>query len=130
MSKETTEVSAEGRGVTIKELRNFLNTIPVEFDDFEMVNGEVAYLAKMGLFIIRLELTTQVRALPVGFTSAKMGLLNVVLSPQAAGVITEKTGLLKVIFGASMYIDFPAIPTNVLLLINFGSDVPPPPPDI
>jgi hypothetical protein len=46
MSKETTEVSAEGRGVTIKELRNFLNTIPAEFDEFEMVNGEVAYLAE------------------------------------------------------------------------------------
>lgn len=31
-------------GVTIKELKNFLNNLPEKFDDFGIVNGEVATL--------------------------------------------------------------------------------------
>lgn len=32
----------ENKGVTIRELKTFLNRLPEEFDDFGMVNGEVA----------------------------------------------------------------------------------------
>lgn len=33
---------SENKGVTIRELKEFLNRLPKEFDDFGMVNGEVA----------------------------------------------------------------------------------------
>jgi hypothetical protein len=34
--------TSENKGVTIRELKTFLNSLPPEFDDFGMVNGEVA----------------------------------------------------------------------------------------
>lgn len=33
---------SENKGVTIRELKTFLNSLPEKFDDFGMVNGEVA----------------------------------------------------------------------------------------
>ena len=37
--------TSENKGVTIRELKTFLNRLPEEFDDFGMVNGEVTGLA-------------------------------------------------------------------------------------
>lgn len=34
--------TSENKGVTIRELKTFLNSLPESFDDFGMVNGEVA----------------------------------------------------------------------------------------
>ena len=39
--------------ITIKELKNFLKTLPEEFDTFEMVNGEVAQID--GEFYVRID---------------------------------------------------------------------------
>ena len=36
--------TSENKGVTIRELKAFLNRLPKEFDDFGMVNGEVTGL--------------------------------------------------------------------------------------
>ena len=51
----------ENKGVTIKELKNFLNSLPTKFDDFGMVNGEVtsidsSYYARVDKPIIHLEI--------------------------------------------------------------------------
>lgn len=35
-------------GITIKELREFLNKVPLEFDDCGMVNGEIIELPETG----------------------------------------------------------------------------------
>lgn len=48
-------------GVTIGELKQFLNTLPAEFDSFGMVNGEVAeiagqYYARIDKPIVHLEI--------------------------------------------------------------------------
>ena len=42
----------ENKGVTIRELKTFLNRLPEEFDDFGMVNGEVAGIEE---FYVRLD---------------------------------------------------------------------------
>jgi|694.fasta_scaffold17715_12 hypothetical protein len=34
----------QNKGVTIRELKKFLSSLPAEFDDFGMVNGEVLEL--------------------------------------------------------------------------------------
>jgi len=47
MSEETTE----GKGVTIKELKNFLASLPKEFDNFGMVNGEYAGTEDDGFYV-------------------------------------------------------------------------------
>lgn len=51
------------KGVTIKELKNFLETLPKEFDSFGLVNGEVAgvgdYYARIDRPIIHLEVDTE-----------------------------------------------------------------------
>ena len=39
--------------ITIKELKEFLTTLPEEFDDFEMTNGEVANID--GEFYVRVD---------------------------------------------------------------------------
>lgn len=47
-------------GITIKELKAFLNRLPKEFDDFGLVNGEVIgfdeYYARVDKPIIHLEI--------------------------------------------------------------------------
>ena len=45
--------NTENKGVTIKELKDFLNNLPDSFDDFGMVNGEVAGLD--GGFYLRID---------------------------------------------------------------------------
>ena len=47
MSNETT------RGITIKELKEFLNNLPEKFDNCAMVNGEVAGLE--GEYYVRID---------------------------------------------------------------------------
>lgn len=51
---------SENKGVTIRELRIFLNGLPENFDDFGMVNGEVAgideFYARVDKPIIHLEI--------------------------------------------------------------------------
>ena len=42
----------ENKGVTIRELKTFLNRLPEEFDDFGMVNGEVAGIEE---FYVRID---------------------------------------------------------------------------
>jgi hypothetical protein len=37
-------------GITIKELKSFLNSIPEHMDEFEMVNGEVSELTETGYY--------------------------------------------------------------------------------
>jgi hypothetical protein len=37
-------------GITIKELKSFLNSIPEHMDEFEMVNGEVSELTDTGYY--------------------------------------------------------------------------------
>ena len=37
-------------GITIKELKEFLNRLPEHMDEFEMVNGEVAELPESGYY--------------------------------------------------------------------------------
>lgn len=45
MSTETTQQEEKrDKGITVKELRAYLTSLPVEFDDFGMVNGEVAHV--------------------------------------------------------------------------------------
>ena len=44
--------TSENKGVTIRELKTFLNRLPEEFDDFGMVNGEVAGIEE---FYVRLD---------------------------------------------------------------------------
>ena len=51
----------ENKGVTIKELKTFLNKLPEKFDEFGMVNGEVAsleneYYARIDKPIVHLEI--------------------------------------------------------------------------
>ena len=36
----------QNKGITIRELKNFLSSLPEEFDDFGMVNGEVFEIEK------------------------------------------------------------------------------------
>lgn len=43
---DETQTNERVTGVTIKELKAYLSNLPAEFDDFGMVNGEVAYLDK------------------------------------------------------------------------------------
>ena len=43
----------ENKGITIKELKNFLNKLPESFDSYGMVNGEVAGLS--GEFYARID---------------------------------------------------------------------------
>lgn len=54
MSEETT------KGITIKELKAFLNRLPEEFDDYGLVNGEVIgadeYYARVDKPIVHLEI--------------------------------------------------------------------------
>jgi len=50
MNKENEEPRG---GVTIKELKTFLNKLPDDFDNFSMVNGEVAGLD--GEFYVRVD---------------------------------------------------------------------------
>jgi hypothetical protein len=44
--------TSENKGVTIRELKTFLNSLPPEFDDFGMVNGEVAGIEE---FYVRID---------------------------------------------------------------------------
>jgi hypothetical protein len=44
--------TSENKGVTIRELKTFLNSLPPDFDDFGMVNGEVAGVEE---FYVRLD---------------------------------------------------------------------------
>jgi hypothetical protein len=37
-------------GITIKELKSFLNSLPEHMDEFEMVNGEVSELTETGYY--------------------------------------------------------------------------------
>ena len=37
-------------GITIKELKSFLNSLPKHMDEFEMVNGEVSELTDTGYY--------------------------------------------------------------------------------
>ena len=37
-------------GITIKELKSFLNSLPEHMDEFEMVNGEVSPLTDTGYY--------------------------------------------------------------------------------
>ena len=37
-------------GITIKELKTFLNRLPEQMDEFEMVNGEVSELTETGYY--------------------------------------------------------------------------------
>ena len=37
-------------GITIKELKSFLNSLPEDMDEFEMVNGEVSDLTETGYY--------------------------------------------------------------------------------
>lgn len=52
--------TSENKGVTIRQLKTFLNRLPEEFDDFGMVNGEVAgieeFYARIDKPIIHLEI--------------------------------------------------------------------------
>jgi hypothetical protein len=53
--------TSENKGVTIRELKTFLNRLPEKFDDFGMVNGEVTsledeYYARIDKPIIHLEI--------------------------------------------------------------------------
>jgi hypothetical protein len=45
--------TSENKGVTIRELKTFLNRLPEKFDDFGMVNGEVTSLEDE--FYVRLD---------------------------------------------------------------------------
>lgn len=53
----------EKKGVTIRELKAFLNKLPKEFDDFGMVNGEVVgleeYYARIDKPVVHLEIDEQ-----------------------------------------------------------------------
>lgn len=44
--------TSENKGVTIRQLKTFLNRLPEEFDDFGMVNGEVAGIEE---FYVRID---------------------------------------------------------------------------
>jgi hypothetical protein len=44
--------TSENKGITIRELKTFLNSLPPEFDDFGMVNGEVAGIEE---FYVRID---------------------------------------------------------------------------
>jgi len=50
----------QNKGITIRELKAFLNRLPEEFDEFGLVNGEVAgvdaYYARIDKPIIHLEI--------------------------------------------------------------------------
>lgn len=46
-------MSEEKGGMTIKEMRNFLISLPEDFDNFTIVNGEVA--AVQGEFYVRID---------------------------------------------------------------------------
>ena len=54
-------------GITIKELKTFLNRLPEQMDEFEMVNGEVSELTETGYYarvdkpIIHLEIDEENR---------------------------------------------------------------------
>ena len=53
--------TSENKGVTIRELKTFLNKLPEKFDDFGMVNGEVTglvdeFYARVDKPIIHLEI--------------------------------------------------------------------------
>lgn len=53
--------TSENKGITIRELKIFLNKLPEKFDDFGMVNGEVTELvdefyARVDKPIIHLEI--------------------------------------------------------------------------
>lgn len=50
----------KNKGITIKELRNFLSKLPEDYDSFGMVNGEVAgvndYYVRVDKPVIHLEI--------------------------------------------------------------------------
>lgn len=54
-------------GITIKELKSFLNALPEHMDEFEMVNGEVSELTENGYYarvdkpIIHIEIDEETR---------------------------------------------------------------------
>lgn len=54
-------------GITIKELKSFLNSLPEHMDEFEMVNGEVSELTETGYYarvdkpIIHIEIDEETR---------------------------------------------------------------------
>jgi hypothetical protein len=54
-------------GITIKELKSFLNSLPKHMDEFEMVNGEVSELTETGYYarvdkpIIHIEIDEETR---------------------------------------------------------------------
>ena len=53
--------TSENKGVTIRELKTFLNRLPEKFDDFGMVNGEVTsledeYYVRLDKPIVHLEI--------------------------------------------------------------------------
>ena len=53
----------ENKGMTIRELKAFLNRLPEGFDEFELVNGEVAgideYYVRVDKPIIHIEIDEQ-----------------------------------------------------------------------
>lgn len=46
-------MSEEKNGMTIREMKKFLGSLPKEFDEFTIVNGEVA--AVQGEFYVRID---------------------------------------------------------------------------
>lgn len=46
-------MSEEKNGMTIREFKSFINSLPLEFDGFTIVNGEVA--AVEGQFYVRID---------------------------------------------------------------------------
>lgn len=54
-------------GISVKKLKNYLNKLPAEFDDFELVNGEVIgvdeYYVRTDRPIIHLEIDENTKEL-------------------------------------------------------------------
>ncbi len=46
-------MSEEKKGMTIKEMKNFINSLPENFNNFTIVNGELAEI--QGQFYVRID---------------------------------------------------------------------------